>query len=55
MAARNRSFWILLIFILSGLVIGGLLGDLAANTGVDDKGVDNTLNNICRCNEKNAE
>lgn len=31
MAARNRSFWILLIFILSGLVIGGLLGDLASN------------------------
>ena len=31
MAARDKSFWILLIFILSGLVIGGLLGDLAAN------------------------
>ena len=30
MAARDKSFWILLIFILSGLVIG-LLGDLAAN------------------------
>ena len=30
MAARNRSFWILLIFILSGLVIGGLLGELAS-------------------------
>ena len=31
MAARDKSFWILLIFILSGLVVGGLLGDLAAN------------------------
>ena len=31
MAARDKSFWILLIFILSGLVIGGLLGDLAAS------------------------
>ena len=31
MASKDKSFWILLIFILSGLVIGGLLGDLAAN------------------------
>ena len=31
MAVKDKSFWILLIFILSGLVIGGLLGDLAAN------------------------
>ena len=31
MAARDKSFWILLIFILSGLVIGGLLGNLASN------------------------
>lgn len=30
MATRDKSFWILLIFILSGLVIGGLLGDLAS-------------------------
>ncbi len=30
MATRDKSVWILLIFILSGLVIGGLLGDLAA-------------------------
>jgi len=30
MATRDKSIWILLIFILSGLVIGGLLGDLAA-------------------------
>lgn len=26
---RDKSIWILIIFILSGLVIGGLLGDLA--------------------------
>ena len=31
------------------------LGDLAANTGIDNAGVDNTLNNICKCNDKNAE
>lgn len=31
MATRDRSFWIMLIFILCGLVIGGLLGDLASN------------------------
>ena len=31
MAVRNRSFWLMLIFIFSGLVIGGLLGDLASN------------------------
>lgn len=31
MATRDKSFWILLIFILSGLVIGGLLGELAGN------------------------
>lgn len=31
MAMRDKSFWILLIFILSGLVIGGLLGELAGN------------------------
>ncbi len=30
MATRDKSFWILLIFILSGLVIGGLLGDIAS-------------------------
>lgn len=28
---KNKSFWILLIFILCGLVIGGLLGNLASN------------------------
>lgn len=31
MATREKNFWILLIFMLSGLVIGGLLGDLAAS------------------------
>ncbi len=31
------------------------LGDLSANTWVEDTGVTNTLNNICGCKEKNAE
>ncbi len=30
MATRDKSIWILIVFILSGLVIGGLLGKLAA-------------------------
>lgn len=30
MATRERSFWILLVFLLSGLVIGGLLGEIAS-------------------------
>ena len=29
--AKDKTVWILLIFILSGLVIGGLLGDLAGH------------------------
>ena len=29
MATRDKNIWILMIFILSGLVIGGLLGQLA--------------------------
>lgn len=29
MATREKNVWILLVFILSGLVVGGLLGDLA--------------------------
>lgn len=33
MATKDKNIWILLIFILSGLVIGGLLGQLA--TSVD--------------------
>ena len=31
MATKEKNFWILLIFILSGLVIGGLLGELASH------------------------
>ncbi len=30
MATKDKNIWILLIFILSGLVIGGLLGDFAS-------------------------
>ena len=30
MAMKEKNIWILLIFILSGLVVGGLLGELAA-------------------------
>ncbi len=33
MATKDRSFWILLVFILSGLVIGGLIGELASKSG----------------------
>ncbi len=29
MATRDKKIWILVLFILSGLVIGGLLGELA--------------------------
>ena len=29
MATRDKNIWILLVFILAGLVIGGLLGQLA--------------------------
>ena len=29
MAASKRNFWILLVFLLSGIVVGGLLGELA--------------------------
>lgn len=31
------------------------LGDLAANEQVNNQGVNNTLNNICGCDKKNAE
>ena len=31
MATKEKNFWILLVFILSGLVIGGLLGELASH------------------------
>ena len=30
MAAKDKNIWILLIFLLSGLVLGGLLGELAS-------------------------
>lgn len=30
MATRDKNFWILMVFLLSGLVIGGLLGDIAS-------------------------
>ena len=30
MAAKDKNIWILLIFLLSGLVLGGLLWELAA-------------------------
>lgn len=33
MAAKDKNIWILLVFILSGLVIGGLLGELANKVG----------------------
>ena len=31
MAVKEKNIWILLIFMLSGLVVGGLLGDIAQN------------------------
>lgn len=30
MATKDKNIWVLLIFILSGLVVGGLLGELAS-------------------------
>ena len=30
MATKEKNIWILLIFVLSGLVVGGLLGELAS-------------------------
>ena len=30
MAMRNKNIWILVLFILSGIVVGGLLGELAS-------------------------
>ncbi|MBR2744699.1 MAG: DUF4321 domain-containing protein [Clostridia bacterium] len=33
MATKEKNVWILIVFILSGIVVGGLLGDLAARTG----------------------
>lgn len=34
MATREKNIWILIVFILSGLVIGGLLGQLASRSRV---------------------
>ena len=31
MATKDKNIWVLLVFILSGLVVGGLLGQLASN------------------------
>ena len=33
MATRDKSFWILIVLILAGIVVGGLIGDLAAKSG----------------------
>lgn len=33
MATKEKNFWILVIFLLSGLVIGGLIGEIAGKTG----------------------
>ena len=30
MATRDKNIWILMIFVLCGIVVGGLLGELAA-------------------------
>ena len=30
MATRDKNIWILILFILAGIVVGGLLGELAA-------------------------
>lgn len=30
MATKEKKIWILILFILSGIVIGGLLGELAS-------------------------
>lgn len=30
MAVREKNFWILVLFILCGIVVGGLLGELAS-------------------------
>ena len=32
MATKEKNFWLLLVFLLAGLVIGGLIGDLAGQT-----------------------
>lgn len=32
MATKDKSMWILIVFIFAGIVIGGLIGDLASKT-----------------------
>ncbi len=51
MAARDKNFWILLVFLLSGLVIGGLLGEIASKVDFlwwlsygDDFGIKSPVN-----------
>ena len=34
MATKDKSMWILIVFILAGVVIGGLVGDLASKSTV---------------------
>ncbi len=31
MATKDKNVWVLIVFVLSGLVVGGLLGELASN------------------------
>lgn len=31
MATRDKNIWLLLVFILAGIVIGGFIGEMAAN------------------------
>ncbi|MCL2383179.1 MAG: DUF4321 domain-containing protein [Oscillospiraceae bacterium] len=31
MATREKNIWILIVFLLAGIVIGGLLGEIASN------------------------
>jgi len=31
MASKDKNLWILIIFLLAGLVVGGLLGEIASN------------------------
>ena len=33
MATKDKSIWILIVFILSGIVIGGLIGEVAGKSG----------------------
>ena len=33
MAGREKNIWILIVFLLAGLVVGGLLGEIASNVG----------------------